>query len=64
MVKNSLANAEDVRDVGSNPGSGRSPRGENGKPLQYSCLENLMDRGTWWVKVHGVCEELDTTEVT
>ena len=39
-----------------NPGSGRPPRGENGNPLQYSCLGNLMDRGAWWVIVHGVAK--------
>ena len=36
------------------PGSGRSPGEENGNPLQYSCLGNLMDRGAWWASVHGV----------
>ena len=36
------------------PGSGRSPREGNGNPLQYSCLENSMDRGTWWATAHGV----------
>ena len=46
MVKNLPANAEDVRDAGSIPGSGRSPGGGHGNPLQYSCLENPMDRGT------------------
>ena len=45
MVKNSPANAGDTEDVGSIPGSGRSPGGGNGNPLQYSCLENFMDRG-------------------
>ena len=50
-------------DTGSIPASGRSPGGGNSNPLQYSCLEKLMDRGTWWVTVHGVTE-LDTTEVT
>ena len=54
MVKN--ANAGDVRDVGSIPGSGRSPGGGNGSPLQYSCLENLTDRGAWWATVHGVTQ--------
>ena len=44
VVKNPLANAGDIRDAGSIPGSGRSPGGEHGKPLQYSCLENPMDR--------------------
>ena len=41
-------------DLGSVPGSGRSPREGNGNPLQYSCLENSMDRGAWWAIVHGV----------
>ena len=50
-VKNPLANAEDVRDVGSIPGSGRYPGGEHGNPLQHSCLENPMVRGAWWATV-------------
>ena len=54
LVKNPPANAGDTRDVGSIPGSGRSPREGNVKPLQYSCLENSMDRGAWQVTVHGV----------
>ena len=41
-------------DAGSIPGSGRSPEGGHGNPLQYSCLENPMDRGAWWAIVHGV----------
>ena len=41
-------------DMGSIPGSGRSPGEGNGNPLQYSCLENLMDRGVWWAVLHGV----------
>ena len=61
MVKNSPINAGDIRNAGSIPGSGRSPGGGNGNPLQYSCLENLMDRGVWQVTVHGVAKELDTT---
>ena len=56
VVKNPLANAGDVRDVGLIPGSGRSPGGGNGNPFQYSCLENPMDRGAWWATVHGVAE--------
>ena len=47
---------------GSIPGSERAPGEGNGNPLQYSCLENLMDRGIWWVTVHGVAKESDTTE--
>ena len=55
MVKNLPANAGDnVRGSGSIPGSGRSPGGEDGNPLQYSCLENPMDRGAWQATVHGV----------
>ena len=46
VVKNLPANAEDIRDTGSNPWSGSSPGGRHGNPLQYSCLENPMDRGT------------------
>ena len=41
-------------DLGSIPGLGRSPKEGNGYPLQYSCLENSMDRGAWWATVHGV----------
>ena len=47
-IKNPPANAGDVRDASLIPGSGRSPGGGHGNPLQYSCLENLMDRGAWW----------------
>ena len=47
-------------DPGSIPRSGRSPGEGSGNPFQYSCLENPMDRGTWWVTVHRVAEELDT----
>ena len=53
MVKNSPANA---RDAGSIPGSGRSPGGGHGNPLQHSCLEDPMDRGAWWATVHGVAK--------
>ena len=49
-------------DPGSIPGSGRSPGEGNSYPLQYSCLENSMDRGTWWATVHGVAKESDMTE--
>ena len=63
MVKNLPANAGDVRDMGSIPGSGSSPGGGHGNPLQYSCLENPTDRGVWGAAVHSVTE-LDTTEVT
>ena len=53
-VKNLSANARDTGDMGLIPGSGRSPGGGNGHPLQYSCLENPMDRGAWWAIVHRV----------
>ena len=56
MVKNMPADAGDERDVGSIPGSGKSPGGGNSNPLQYSCLGNPMDRGAWWATVHGVAE--------
>ena len=46
--------ATNVGDMGLIPGSGRPPGGRNGNPLQYSCLENLMDREAWWAPVHGV----------
>ena len=54
MVKNPPANAGDIKDAGSTPGSGRSPGGGHGKPLQSSCLENPMNRGAWQAKVHAV----------
>ena len=47
-------NAGDARDTGSIPGSGRSPGGGHGNPLQYSCLENPMDRGAWQATVHKI----------
>ena len=58
VVKNPPANAG---DAGSVPGSGRSPGEGNANPLQYSCLENPMDRGAWWTSVHEVTKELDMT---
>ena len=65
MVKNLPGNAGDVRDAGSIPGLGRSPGGGHGNPLQYSCLENPMDRGACRATVHRtVCKELDTTKAT
>ena len=55
--------AGDIRDAGSTSGLGRSSREGNGNPLQYSCLENSMDRGAWQGTVHGrVLKELDMTE--
>ena len=48
LVKNVPANAGDARDTGSSPRSGRFPGERNGNPLQYSCLENSVDRGAWW----------------
>ena len=56
VVKNLSANAEVIRDVGSIPGSGSSPRVGNGSQLQYSCLENPRDRGAWRATVHGVAK--------
>ena len=56
VVKNPLANAGDIRDVGSVPGSGRSPREGRGNPLQYSCLENPMDRGPWQATVYRIAQ--------
>jgi len=53
MVKNVSGIAG---DLGSIPGSGRSPREGNGNPLQYFCLENSLDRGAWWATVHGVAK--------
>ena len=55
-VKNLPANTGDVRDKGSMPWSGRSPGGGHGNPLQYSCLENPMDRGAWQATVHRVAK--------
>ena len=54
VVKNLPVNAGDAGDMGSIPGSGRFPGERNGNPLQYSCLENSMDRGAWWATVYGV----------
>ena len=57
--KESACNA---RDLASIPGLGRSPGEGNGYPLQYSCLDNRKDRGTWWITVHEVTKQLDMTE--
>ena len=54
VVKNLSANAGDLRITGSTSGLGRSPAGGYSTPLQYSCLDNLMDRGAWWAVVHRV----------
>ena len=54
VVKNLPANAGDVRDVSSIPVVGRCPGRRHGNPLQHSCLENPMDRGAWWTRVHGI----------
>ena len=62
MVKNLPANAGDVRDLGSISGLGRSPGGGHGNPLQYSCLENPIDRGAWWATVHGDHKKSNTTQ--
>ena len=56
MVKNLPANAGGIRDLGSIPGLGRSTGEENGNSLQYSCVENPMDRGTWRATVHSVAK--------
>ena len=56
VLKNLPANAGDRRDTGLLPGSGRSTGVGDSKPLQYSCLENSMDRGAWKATVHGVAE--------
>ena len=54
MVKNPSAKAGDTRDAGLIPGSGRCPRGVHGNPLQYSCLENPIDKGAWKARVHEI----------
>ena len=54
MVKDPPAKAGDTGEMGSIPGSGKSPGGGNGNPLQYSCLKNFMNRGAWWSTAHGV----------
>ena len=63
MVKNLPASAGDIRDLGSISGTGRYPGGGHRNPLQYSCLENPMDRGAWWATVRGV-EDSDAAEAT
>ena len=56
VVKNPPTNARNLGDTGLVPGLGRSPGGGNGNPLQYSCLENSMDRGSWQTRVHAVAK--------
>ena len=56
VIKNLLANAGDIRDIGSNPGTGKSLGGGHGNPLQHSCLENPVDRGAWQATVHRVAK--------
>ena len=63
-VKIPPAHAGDAGEAGSIPGLGRSLGGGHGNPLQDSCLENPMDRGTWWATVHGGHKDSDTTEMT
>ena len=63
LVKKPPANAGDITDTGSIPGSERSPGGGHDNPVQYSCLENPKDRGAWRATAHRVAES-DTTEVT
>ena len=64
MLEESACNAGDTGDAGSIPESGRSLGGEHENPLQYSCLENSMDRGAWRAIVQGGHKESDTTEAT
>ena len=61
-VKNLPAKARDMSNVGLISGLGRSPGEGNGYPLQYSCLENPIDRGAWRATVHRIAKELDATE--
>ena len=56
VVKNLPANAGGIQDMSLTPGLGRSPPGGHGHPLQYSCLENPMDRGAWWAIVYGMAK--------
>ena len=56
MVKNPPANSRDIKDVGLIPGSGRTPGGGHGSPLQYFCLQNPMYRGSWWATVNRIAK--------
>ena len=62
VIKNAPARAGDTGDPDSVPGLGRPPRGGNGNPPQYSCLEHPMDRGTWRTTVHGVTKETQLSD--
>ena len=64
VLESPLASAGRMRDVSLIPGSGRSSGVGNGNPLQYSCLENSMNKGAWRATVHGGLKESDTTEAT
>ena len=64
VVKNLPANAGDAGDMGSISGLGRSPGEESSDPLQYSCLENSMDRGALWATVHGITKSWNTHTYT
>ena len=62
MVNSPPTNVREALDASSIPGLGRTPGEGNGNPHQYSCLENPMDRGAWWVTVYGGHKELERTE--
>jgi len=64
LVKNLPTNAGDLRNMGSISGSGRHPGKGHGNPLEYSCLENSMDRGAWWATSPWCRKELNMAEVT
>ena len=64
LVKNPSADARVLRNTGSIPGSGRSPEGGHGNPLQYSCLENPMDKAAWWAAVHSVAKSWTQSDLT
>ena len=62
VLKTLPANAGDLKDVGLIPGLGRSPGGGCDSPLQFSCLENPLERGAWWDAVHGVARSISMTD--